>query len=301
MKLVIVGSVAHDTYSTPHGSVRKVLGGSATHASIAASYFVRPLGLVGVVGEDFHDDHVRTLEGRSINVDGLSRVKGKTFHWTGRYRGDMAVAETLKTELGVFATFNPSLPAHYRRTPFLFLANIDPEIQSRVMDQVERPRFTLLDTMNFWIQGKRAALRKALRRVDAVVLNDQEIRQLTGKGPLIEAARAALSMGPRWVVLKKGEHGATLFGGKSLIHVPAYPVEKVKDPTGAGDSFAGGFMGSLASLGQVSAENLRKSMAMGTCLASFNVEDFSIRRTKNLQKAGIKRRLEELREMARIG
>jgi sugar/nucleoside kinase (ribokinase family) len=298
MKLVIVGSVAYDTYSTPHGKVKRILGGSATHASVAASYFVQA-GVVGIVGEDFHPDHVKALRSKA-DLRGLAVAPGKTFHWTGKYEGDMSVAQTLDTELGVFAGFDPELPAAYRATPFLFLANIAPAIQSKVLDQARKPRFTLLDTMNYWIQGQKAALLKAVKRVDCVILNDQELRLLTGKHSLNEAARAILKSGPSFVVLKKGEHGAVLFGRNSTFHVPAFPVAKVKDPTGAGDSFAGGFIGSLAKAGRVDQGSLRQAMAMGTCLASFNVEDFSIRRTGRLKKAEIASRYRHLKVMTRI-
>lgn len=300
MKLVIVGSVAYDTYSTPHGKVSRILGGSATHASVAASYFVQA-GVVGVVGDDFHPDHVKTLKRRAIDVRGLATAPGKTFHWTGKYEGDMSVAQTLSTDLGVFAGFDPKLPEAYRGAPFLFLANIEPSIQSKVLDQAGKPRFTLLDTMNYWIQGRKPALLKAVRRVDCVILNDQELRLLTGKHNLHEAARSVLKMGPGYVVLKKGEHGAVLYTKNATFHVPAFPVGRVKDPTGAGDSFAGGFIGSLAKGGKVDSASLRLAMAMGTCLASFNVEDFSIRRTGGLKKAEIAGRLRTLKSMTKIG
>ncbi len=299
MKLGIVGSLAYDTYSTPRGRVERALGGSATHAMLAAAFFTRPVGLVGVVGEDFKDRHLGFLRQKGADLEGVARVPGKTFHWKGRYQGDMGVAETLATELGVFASFDPRVPASVARAPFLFLANIDPSVQSKVLDQA-RPRFTLLDTMNYWIASKKAALLKVVRRVDALILNDQELRQLTGEAVLTRAARAALKLGPKVLVLKRGEHGASLFTASGVFQVPAYPVGEVKDPTGAGDSFAGGFIGSLARSGRVDAAALRQAMAYGTVMASFNVEEFSVDKVGRLRPADIRKRHSELRKMTQF-
>jgi sugar/nucleoside kinase (ribokinase family) len=293
----MVGSVALDTLSTPHGRVRRALGGSATHAAVAASFFTDSLGVVGVVGEDFPKDFPKLLASRRINLEGLSHVKGRTFHWQGRYRKDMAVAETLKTELGVFAGFDPVLPPSYRKAPFVFCGNIIPEIQSKVLSQALPGSFKMLDTMNLWIATRKAALKKALRKVHAVVLNDMEIRQLTGEHSLIKAARKVLSMGPRHVFLKRGEHGASLISRHEYFHLPAYPTDKVKDPTGAGDSFAGGVMGALAARGRLAAADLRRAMACGVVLSSFQVEDFSLWRTVKLKKSEIGARLKRLRAM----
>ena len=300
MKLVTVGSVALDSVRTPHGSVQRELGGSAVHASVAASYHAPSLGLVGVVGHDFPDRHVKMLQKRAVHTGGLERVKGRTFHWKGRYEGDMAVAHTLNTELGVFADFDPQIPMEYRKAPFVFLANVTPEIQLKVLKQMKQPRFALLDTMNFWIASKKAALKKVLRHVTAAVLNDQEIRQLTGEHSLVLAAKATMKLGPKFILLKRGEHGATVIGKNLHFHLPAFPTEKVKDPTGAGDSFAGGFMGSLAKAGSVTPANLRQAMAVGTVMASFNVEDFSVKRTRRLSRPEINRRLSALKAMIRI-
>ncbi len=297
LKLVMVGSVALDTLATPHGKVRRVLGGSATHASVAASFLSQGIGLVGVVGDDFPDHFPALLKKRRINLDGLSQVDGSTFHWQGRYLADMAVAHTLKTELGVFASFDPKLPESYRPAPFLFLGNIVPDIQLKVLAQMKRPRFTMLDTMNLWIATRKAALKRVLKKVDAVVLNDQEIRQLTGMHSLIRAAKALLKMGPSYVFLKRGEHGASLIGKDEYFHLPAYPTAAVKDPTGAGDSFAGGVMGSLAASGRVAPADLRLGMACGVVLSSFQVEDFSLWRTVKLKKSEISARLKKLRAM----
>ncbi len=297
MQLVTVGSVAFDTLATPHGRRTKIIGGAATHASVAASYFAAELGLVGVVGDDFPDQYRALLKSKRVNLEGLMTAKGRTFHWKGRYDGDMSQAKTLSTELGVFATFDPKVPAAWVRAPFLFLANIEPSIQERVLKQMRAPKFTLLDTMNLWISVRRAALLKTIRQVDAVVLNDMEIRQLTGESSLIKAARACLKLGPKYVFLKRGEHGATLVGRDEYFHLPAYPTDKVIDPTGAGDSFAGGVMGSLAKDGQVSAAGLRRAVAVGTVMASFQVEGFSLERTVRLRMPEIAKRMRILRRM----
>ncbi len=300
IQLVTVGSVAFDTLSTPHGKRQRIIGGAATHASVAASYFAPSLGLVGVVGEDFPEEYRALLKAKRVDLAGLTSAKGKTFHWTGRYDGDMAVAKTLKTDLGVFATFDPKVPEAWRSAPFLFLANVEPSIQERVYLQMKAPQFTLLDTMNLWISVRRQALLKAIKRVDAVVLNDMEIRQLTGESSLIKAAHACLKMGPRYVFLKRGEHGATLIGKDEYFHLPAYPTDKVVDPTGAGDSFAGGLMGWLARKGRASATALRAGMAAGVVLSSFQVEGFSLERTVRLKPSEIAGRLKALRSMTRF-
>ncbi|MES2201592.1 MAG: PfkB family carbohydrate kinase [candidate division FCPU426 bacterium] len=297
MKLVIVGSVALDTLATPAGAVKRALGGAATHAAVAASFFTDKLGIVGVVGDDFPAAFPKLLRSRKIDLGGLSQVTGKTFHWKGRYEGDMAVAKTLHTELGVFAGFDPVLPAAYRSAPFVFCGNIVPEIQSKVLDQASRSSFKVLDTMNLWIATKKKALLNAIKRVDAVVLNDQEIRQLTGVHSLILAAKALLKAGPRFVLLKRGEHGASLISKNEYFHLPAFPTEKVRDPTGAGDSFAGGLIGSLTAAGRVDKGTLRRAMASGIVMSSFQVEDFSLWRTVKLKRPEIENRLKRLRAM----
>ena len=300
MRLVTVGSVAFDTLTTPHGHRKRIIGGAATHASVAASYFTAKLGLVGVVGDDFPDAFRQILRKRKVDLAGLMSARGKTFHWKGRYVGAMGSAETLKTELGVFATFDPQVPPAWRKAPFLFLANIEPSIQERVLKQMTAVKFSLLDTMNLWISVRRAALLKVVEQVDAVVLNDMEIRQLTGEHALIKAAKACLKMGPKYVFLKRGEHGATLIGKKEYFHLPAYPTDKVVDPTGAGDSFAGGVMGWLARDGRASGTTLRAAMAAGVVLSSFQVEGFSLERTVRLKPSEIAGRLKALRSMTRF-
>jgi sugar/nucleoside kinase (ribokinase family) len=301
MRLVIVGSVAYDTYSTPFGKVRDALGGAATHAALAASRLTQGLGVVGVVGTDFKAADLRLLEAQGISTQGVERAQGRTFRWTGRYTGSMGVAETLKTELGVFGTFDPVLPSALRGPAFLFLANIHPLVQLKVLQQAGRPRFTLLDTMNYWIASQKPALLKVIRKVDGLIVNDQEARQLTGKSTLIQAARAILAQGPKVLILKRGEHGASLYlkGGQSF-HVPAYAVERVLDPTGAGDSFAGGFIGHLARRGAADGLRLREAMLYGTAMASFNVEDFSVRRVLKVTRPAVEARVRELRTMIRL-
>ncbi len=297
LKLVMVGSVALDTLATPHGRVRRALGGSATHAAVAASFFTRQLGLVGVVGDDFPESFIQLLKKHRIDLAGLSRVRGNTFHWQGRYHADMAVAHTLKTELGVFASFDPRLPENYTQAPLLFLGNIVPEIQLKVLSQAKGARFKLLDTMNLWIATRKAALKRVMAKVDAVVLNDQELRQISGEHSLIRAARKVLSWGPSIVFLKRGEHGASLISRQDYFHLPAYPTDKVKDPTGAGDSFAGGLMGSLAAARRIGKAELRQAMACGVVMSSFQVENFSLWRTTRLKPSEIKSRLTKLRQM----
>jgi sugar/nucleoside kinase (ribokinase family) len=292
--------VALDTLSSPHGHRSRIIGGAATHASVAASFFTSSLGLVGVVGRDFPPRYRRLLRSRGVDLAGLADAPGRTFHWKGRYEGDMAVAHTLATELGVFATFDPVVPQAWRRAPFLFLANIEPGIQLRVLEQMRATRFSLLDTMNLWIATRRKALLKVVARVDALVLNDQEIRQLTGEQALIKAARACLRLGPKAVFLKRGEHGASLVTPGSFFHLPAFPTEAVVDPTGAGDSFAGGLMGWLARRGGTGAKDLRRAMAAGVVLSSFQVEGFSLERTLRLKAPEIAARLKALRSMTRF-
>jgi|SRR5665213_638900 len=300
MRLVTVGSVALDSLKTPHGSRTKIIGGAAVHASVAASFFISNPGLVGVIGEDFPEANLRLLRSRGVDLGGLVAAKGRTFHWKGSYSGAMGLATTHRTDLGVFATFDPRVPAQWRNAPFLFLANIEPSIQLRVLGQMKRPRFTLLDTMNLWIATRRKALLKVIRRVDAVVLNDLEIRQLTGEHSLIKAARACLGLGPKWVFLKRGEHGASLIGSHDFFHLPAFPTESVVDPTGAGDSFAGGLMGWLAKRGRTGFSDLCAGMAAGVVLSSFQVEGFSLERMERLKLSEIAGRLKALRSMTRF-
>ncbi|MBM3216107.1 sugar kinase [Candidatus Poribacteria bacterium] len=295
MSILVVGSVALDSVETPHGSVDAALGGSATFFSVAASYFA-PVRLVAVVGTDFAEEHVAFLRSRGVDLEGLERREGKTFHWKGRYTGDMNEATTLATDLNVYAEFDPKLPAAYRDSDYVFLANIAPDLQYRVLDQATRPRLVTADTMNLWINTAKADLLRTLQRVDILVINDGEARLLSGEANLIKASRAILRMGPSRVVVKKGSHGAISLTADSYCVTPAYPLEEVADPTGAGDTFAGGFVGYVASAGAADERAIRNAMLFGTALASFDVEDFSLNRQRALTRAEIDRRVEELRE-----
>ena len=299
--LLVVGSVALDSVETPFGKVTEVLGGSATYFSYAASFFA-PVRLVATVGEDFPKEHVRLLEERGVDVTGLKTTPGgRTFRWTGAYGYDLNEAKTLDTQLNVLADFRPSLPADVRRVPFLFLANIDPELQLDVVRQMAtRPRLVALDTMNFWIQGKREALARVLREVDVITINDGEARQLAGEPNLIRAARAIAAMGPRTVVVKRGEYGALMMADEAFFVVPAYPLESVFDPTGAGDTFAGGFMGYLASQSTLDRNAMRRAMVYGSVMASFTVEDFSLDRLRRLTQDDIAQRCAAFRDLMQV-
>ena len=299
MTVLVVGSVALDTVETPFGRMEEILGGSASYFSYAAS-LLAPVRLVGVVGDDFPEEHLEGFRQRGIDVAGLVRQPGRTFRWWGRYRGAMNVAETLDVQLNVFGEFQPVIPDEYRETEFVFLANAAPEVQLQVRRQVPGARLVMADTMNFWIEKQRDGLLALLAEVDGVVVNDQEARQLTGVGNLILAAREILGLGPRLVVVKKGEHGAMLVTETDLFMVPAYPTTAVKDPTGAGDSFAGGMMGHLARCGEVTDVHLREALAYGTVVASLTVEDFSLRRLATCSTREVEDRLAELRQMTRL-
>jgi sugar/nucleoside kinase (ribokinase family) len=255
---------------------------------------------VGVVGEDFPSEHVALLNEHRIDTQGLEVVPGKTFHWEGSYRYDMNEAVTHSTCLNVFETFKPKIPSEYRKSDYLFLANIDPELQMEVLDQVEKPRLVACDTMNFWITGKKPQLLELFKRVDVVVLNDAEARQLTEQPGLVKAARIIRSWGASYVVIKKGEHGVLLFGEEGVFAVPAYPLEKIVDPTGAGDTFAGGFMGYLARERGGDWKELKKAVAYGSVMASFNVEDFSLERLKRLTETEIQKRFSEFEGLSRL-
>lgn len=312
--VLIVGSVALDSVQTPSGKAERALGGAATYSSVAASFFA-PVRIVGVVGEDFPQEHLDFLKSRNIDTQGLQVIPGgKTFHWAGTYEGDMNQANTLATELNVFQDFRPELPADYKSSEFVFLANIDPELQLKVLDQVPNAKLKAMDTMNFWITGKPDALNEVMKRVDVVFINDAELRQLTGTVNLAKASREVHDLGPQYVIVKKGEHGAVMYcaqassplskggpqGGSEgglCFSAASYPLEEVADPTGAGDSFAGGFMGYVASTGHLSHDNLRKAVVYGSTMASYNVQDFSLNRFKRLTKAEITQRYEEFKRI----
>jgi len=294
MSVLVVGSVALDSVETPFGKADEVLGGSATFFSASASHLT-PVQLVGVVGHDYPMDRLRALADRGVDLAGLQRDEGLSFRWRGRYRHDLNAAETLETHLGVFSHFRPQIPEQFRSAPFVFLANIDPRLQLDVLSQVDRPRLVACDTMNFWIESRRPELLQLLERVDLITLNDAEARQLTEQSNLVRAARWIMDRGPSHVIIKKGEHGAFMFTRDSIFFAPAYPLESVFDPTGAGDSFAGGFMGYLtAHADEIDDVHLRRAMAYGTAVASYNVEGFGTERVARLTAGEISDRVAEL-------
>jgi sugar/nucleoside kinase (ribokinase family) len=300
MSIVVVGTVAFDSIETPWGRVERAIGGSATYFSLAASNFT-PVRLVAVVGEDFGAEHRSILLERDVDLEGLIVARGgKTFYWSGRYGEDPNERETLCTDLNCFAEFRPEIPPAYRSSRWLFLGNIDPDIQSGVLDQVAGRPFVGCDTMNFWIERKPESLARLLGRVDVLFVNDGEAKQLAGRKNVMAAARDILEMGPRAVVIKKGEHGAFLFTREFRFFAPAYPLQEVLDPTGAGDSFAGGFMGYLAGRGSVDGRHLRRAMLYGTVTASYACEAFSVERLRAVTEAHVATRLGELVDLVRI-
>src|SRR5512144_2892407 len=297
MALLVVGSIALDSVETPFGRREEVLGGSATYFSTAASFF-GPVPLVATVGEDFPSEHVTFLERRGVDVAGLERRQGRTFRWKGRYEFDLNQAHTLDTQLNVFADFQPVLPPAYRDSSYVFLGNIDPDLQRRVLDQVRAPRFVAADTMNFWITSKRESLLETLRRVDMLFVNDAEVRQLAEEHNVVKAARRILTCGPRALVVKRGEYGALFFSGEEVFAASAYPLPAVFDPTGAGDSFAGGFMGYVARSRREDHATMRRAIVLGSVLASFTVEQFSLERLRTLGPEEIRARFAEARQLA---
>ena len=294
--VLVVGSIALDSVETPFGRADDVLGGSGTFFSSAASHFA-PVQLVGVVGDDYPFEKLEILAGRNVDLSGVERATGSSFRWRGRYRHDLNSAETLETHLGVFSHFRPKIPEQFRRAPFVFLANIDPRLQLQVLDQVEKPRLVACDTMNFWIESRRPELVELLGRVDLITVNDGEARQLTGLTNLVQAARWILDKGPKHVLIKKGEHGAFMFTNDSVFFAPAYPLASVFDPTGAGDSFAGGFIGYLASTGDLSDRAMRRAVVVGSAMGSFAVEQFSNTRLLEISRADINARVQEFRQL----
>lgn len=299
MSILVVGSVAYDTVETPIGRAERVLGGSASFFSVAASFFA-PVNLVGVVGNDFGDAQLAAFRGRPIDLTGLERIPGKTFHWQGRYSQDLNSRDTICTDLNVFEFFEPKIPEGYRRSELVFLGNIDPSLQRRVLEQVERPRVVACDTMNFWIKGKPQELRETLAMVQVLLINDSEARELSGEWNLVRAARAIRAMGPRTLVVKKGEHGVLMFTDHGSFAAPALPLESVVDPTGAGDSFAGGFIGYLASAPGLGDGALRQAVVMGSTLASFCVEAFSLDRLLTLTRSEIEIRYGVFEKLTRF-
>lgn len=299
MSVLVVGSVALDSIETPRGRAPDVVGGSATHFAVAASLFA-PVRLVGVVGDDFPEEYMALLRARDIDLAGLEVVSGgRTFRWSGRYSQDMNSRETLSVELNVFADFQPRIPEAFRDTGFVFLANGSPVTQASVLGQIRRPRFVMADTMDLWIQNARADLLALLARLDGLILNDEEARMLTGEPGILAAARATLALGPRYVIVKKGEHGSLLLSRDRIFILPAFPVEDLVDPTGAGDSYAGGVMGSLARAGACEFEDLRRAIVDGTVVASFNVGGFALDRTRKLTREEFEARRAAFIEMVR--
>jgi sugar/nucleoside kinase (ribokinase family) len=296
MSVLVVGSVALDSVETPFGKAEEVLGGSANYFAASASHQT-PVQLVGVVGSDYPVEKLDALKSRNVDFAGLEHMEGESFRWRGRYRHDLNSAETLETRLGVFSHFKPKIPAQFRSAEYVFLANIDPRLQLDVLSQVDRPKLVACDTMNFWIESRRADLLNLLGKVDLITLNDGEARQLTEKANLVHAARWILERGPKTVLIKKGEHGAFMFTKDTVFYAPAYPLESVFDPTGAGDSFAGGFMGWLARTGDLSEQNMRRAVVIGSAMGSFVVEGFSITRLLEVNAADIDRRVAEFHQL----
>jgi cytidine kinase len=299
MSLLVVGSTALDSIKTPTAENPRLLGGSASHAASAASFF-GPVQMVGIVGDDFPSRYLQLYRRRGIDLAGLQRVPGKTFHWAGEYEVNMNNRRTLTTELGVFENFSPELPDAYRQAPFVLLANIGPNLQHHVLDQMRRPRFVAADTMDLWLNIALPDLLRLLKRIDAIVLNDSEARQLTGQSNVVTALQKIHRLGPRYVIVKKGEHGSILSGPSGLFLAPAYPLSKVVDPTGAGDSFVGGMMGYLASCKGSLTQNLRQAILYGSVVASFCCEGFGLTRTVKASRKDIERRARELGAMIRV-
>ena len=301
MGVLVVGTVTLDTVETPSERVEDVLGGSGVYAAVAASFFKGPVRLIGVIGADFPSTYTDFLEIQGIDLQGLKRIDdGKSFRWGGRYSKDFNVRDTLFTELNVVADFHPVLPEVYKKTPYLFLANNSPVLQLSIIEQATDPKLIVCDTMDFWINEEREALEALLARVDVLILNDSEALLFTGDSNLMRAAQMILRYGPKRVIIKKGEHGAISVTESSFFSTPAYPLTQVTDPTGAGDSFAGGMMGYLASIEDTSEEAIRSAMVYGTVVASFNIEDFSINRQKDVQFSEISSRYRELQEAVRF-
>lgn len=296
MSILCVGSVALDSVETPFGKAERVVGGSAVYFTAAATLF-NPVQVVGVVGDDYPMGELDFLARRGADLSGIEAVSGESFFWAGRYHFDLNSRDTLETRLGVFADFEPRIPDAFRASRFVFLGNIDPKLQLDVLEQVEQPEVVACDTMNFWIEGSRDDLMRLLPRLDVLMVNDAEARQLADEPNLLKAARWIQERGPRWVVIKKGEHGAILYDERRIFFVPGYPLESVFDPTGAGDAFAGGFMGYLGAAGRVDGEELRRAMVYGSATGSFAVEAFSVDRFRTLTALEVAQRVEEFREM----
>jgi sugar/nucleoside kinase (ribokinase family) len=301
MPILIVGSLAFDDIETPFGSSMNTLGGSSTYIALSASYFADKIQMVGVVGSDFEREHFQLLHDRDIDTRGIQVIEdGKTFRWAGRYHYDMNTRDTLDTQLNVFADFDPHIPHQYRDTGIVVLGNIDPELQLKVLTQIKKPEMVILDTMNFWIEGKPEALKETLKHVDVFILNDSEARLLSGEPNLVKSARIIREMGPKTLIIKKGEHGALLFTNGGIFAAPAFPLESIYDPTGAGDTFAGGFIGHLSRCGEITDMELRKAVLYGSAMASFCVEKFGTEKIAALDMLEIEDRYDSFLELSRI-
>jgi len=297
MSLLVVGSMAFDSVKTPYGEREDAIGGSATYFSVSASYFTQ-VRLVGIVGSDFPQGELDFLADRNVDLAGLERSEGKTFRWKGEYGYDLNTARTLDTQLNVFQDFRPQVPAAFSESEFVFLANIDPELQASVVEQVKSPRLVACDTMNFWIEGKRDELIETFGMVDMVVINEGEVHELSGESNVLKGSRKILEMGPKTLVVKQGEYGALLFQKDSVFSAPGLPLEEIYDPTGAGDTFAGGFMGYISSKGDMSPAALRRAVIFGSVMASFNVESFSYDRLRTLTQSEIEGRYHQFSDLA---
>lgn len=295
MSLIVVGSMAFDAIETPFGKVDRIVGGSATYVAYTASNFITPIQQVSIIGEDFPREEIEELTRRGVDFSGVEHVHGKkSFFWSGKYHLDMNTRDTLITDLNVLADFNPIIPESYQGTDFLMLGNLDPDVQLKVIEQLRsRPKLVVMDTMNFWMEIAMDKLRNVLKKVDALLVNDSEARQLSGEFSLVKAARAIMKMGPKYLIIKKGEHGALLFHGNEVFFAPALPLEDVFDPTGAGDTFAGGFIGHLARTKDISFENMKTAIIVGSAMASFCVEQFGPERLKTLTRQDIDTRIKQ--------
>jgi len=302
MSLLVVGSMAFDDIETPFGRSDNTLGGSSTYIALSASYFTDPIRMVGVVGSDFGKEHFGLLHSKNIDTKGVQVVdEGKTFRWAGRYHYDMNTRDTLDTQLNVFADFDPHIPQQYRESRFVCLGNIDPVLQVKVLDQINKPELVICDTMNFWIEGKPEELKKVLERVDVFIVNDSEARLLSGEPNLVKTARMIRNMGPKTLIIKKGEHGALLFTDNGIFSAPAYPLESIFDPTGAGDTFAGGFIGHLSRCNEINEAELRRGVLYGSAMASFCVEQFGPDRLNDLDMLEVEDRYQSFLDLSRIG
>ena len=298
MSLIVVGTMAFDAIETPFGKIDQIVGGSATYVAYAASNFIQPINQVSIIGYDFPQEELTELKMRGVVMDGVEIVKNKkSFFWSGRYHEDMNSRDTLITDLNVLADFDPKLPHTYLDSEFVMLGNLQPTVQMNVIKQLKSPRLIVMDTMNFWMESAMPELEEVLKKVDVLLINDAEARQLSGQYSLVKASKAILAMGPKFLIVKKGEHGALLFHGDKVFFAPALPLEEVFDPTGAGDTFAGGFMGHLAKTKDISFENMKTAIIVGSAMASFCVEKFGPNRLKEISKEDIDKRLRQFREL----